>query len=577
MFENEIKFINDFTLNKIKDLGPLFTIDKILTTDIHPSIKKYVESEINYLIHQDRKKLIDNSLFDYSGTKISNYFNLIAEEIKKTKKVAYEDIKNIILQAVSFNANFVVRPKWALAKLIFGNDKSVSVNDIQLMLNYTYYFEYLNNVFLAYMAKKKIISISVTEFELIMNKIDRELFTLHQSKLVDNAIFAIADFYNIGGLNKSSVTVEAVESFLKEKNLTELLFKLRRGFPNPARKKIDIDDIRNVLYSAFPIEAPRTEEKESEEKVNNELHFENPLKEVSVAEETLEESSETKNEDLIESSSDEIFQEELPNIETSGELENSEMFDENEQKEYSDLVKDLTPEENNKTNSEIKLEHTSEKEDNEMNISKDEKILNSFTEDIEKNSEEEIIILDEKQEEDLLNFYDNEIEISIDDDELKKEEDKSDNIKEEFIEETELKFEEPSVQGNEIEVDLDDANLEDREKIEFEHEDSETKNLQDQLLPDLEPQLIEPILDKSNFEDMFSFLSKKEIDRIIKNVFNSDSEDFANTIEKMSACNSLDEANEILENIFKYARIKSRSKEAAALSKAATKYFNQAE
>ena len=88
MFENEIKFINDFILNKTKDLGSLFTIEKFLSADIHPAVKRYVEGEINYLIYQDRKKLIDNSLFDYSGAKISNYFNLIAEEIKKTKKVS---------------------------------------------------------------------------------------------------------------------------------------------------------------------------------------------------------------------------------------------------------------------------------------------------------------------------------------------------------------------------------------------------------------------------------------------------------------------------------------------------------
>ncbi len=221
MFENEIKFISDFTLNKAKDLGAFFTIEKFLAADIHPSIKKYVEGEIDYLIQQDRKKLINHSLFDYSGAKIANYFNLIADEIKKTKKVSYEDIKKIILQAVSFNANYVVRPKWALSKLIFGNNRSVDFSEVQLMLNYTYYYEYLNSVFLAYMTKKKIMSITVTEFELIMNKIDRELFVLHQSKLVDNALYAIADFYNIGGLNRSTLAIESIESFLKEKNLID--------------------------------------------------------------------------------------------------------------------------------------------------------------------------------------------------------------------------------------------------------------------------------------------------------------------------------------------------------------------
>lgn len=289
MFENEIKFISDFTLNKVKELGSFITVEKLLSTDIHPAIKKYVEGEIDYLIFEDRKKLIENSLFDYSGKEISNYFDLIGAEIKKTKKISYEDIKNIILQAVSFNSNYVVRPKWSLAKLIFGNNKSVSINEIQMMLNYTYYYEYLNSVFLAYLSKKKILNISVTEFELIMNKIDRELFMLHQSKLVDNALYAIADYYSIGGLNKSVVTIEAVENFLKEKNLTELLFKLKRAYSNVPKKKTDIDEVRKVLYSTLSIDSPFTEESEKQEVLNDDKHFDNPLKENFIIDEHLDE------------------------------------------------------------------------------------------------------------------------------------------------------------------------------------------------------------------------------------------------------------------------------------------------
>ncbi len=59
--------------------------------------------------------------------------------------------------------------------------------------------------------------------------------------------YAIADYFSIGGLNKSSVAVEAVEIFFKEKNLTELLFKLKRNYSNSSKKKADIDDIRKVL------------------------------------------------------------------------------------------------------------------------------------------------------------------------------------------------------------------------------------------------------------------------------------------------------------------------------------------
>jgi len=576
MFENEIKFINDFILNKTKDLGSLFTIENFLSADIHPAVKKYVEGEINYLIYQDRKKLIDNSLFDYSGAKISNYFNLIADEIKKTKKVSYEDVKNIILQAVAFNANFVVRPKWTLSKLIFGNNKSASLNDLQILFNYTYYYEYLNNVFLAYMVKKKIMNISTTEFELIMNKIDRELFTLHQSKLVDNALYAIADFYNIGGLNKSSISVEAIENFLKEKNLTELLFKLKRGFPNPAKKKNDIEDIRKVLYSAFPLESPFDEEKKEEvtKETNNEEHFENPLKEISVSENpVLDEVADTASDNIFDLKKDElqeeIFEEELP-------------IEENEIRETKvdlivddadDLPDDLEEQEIIATIEQATPDETSESifEDVKKTID-DEKILSDFTEDLEGNQEDEIIILDEKEEKDLLNFFDDEAEISIDDDDLKKGNDISEVVSESVMED------ETPVNDNEIEMETDETSLEEKEKIEFElinHDDLTSDDKDEEAVNTEESGQPKTIIDKTKFDDMLSFLSRKEIEKITKNLFNSDSEDFANTIEKMSACNSLEEATEILENIFKYARIKPHSKEADSLTKAVTNYFHQ--
>lgn len=603
MFENEIKFISDFTLNKVKELGSFITIEKFLAIDIHPSIKKYVEGEIDYLISEDRKKLIENSLFDYSGTEISNYFTLIGNEIKKTKKISYEDIKNIVLQAVSFNANYVVRPKWSLSKLIFGNNKSVSVNELRLMLNYTYYYEYLNNVFLAYLSKKKILNITITEFELIVNKIDRELFMLHQSKLVDNALYAIADYFSIGGLNKSTLTVESVENFLKEKNLTELLFKLKRAYSNSAKKRADIDEIRKVLYSTLSIDSPFVESDDQENVFAGERHFENPLKEEFVSEEELPETENIQeNENLFnigkqveteafineeqnveiplsdsEEKIDEKLSEELEEAITIFESEKFEIKSEEPQSMESadegnnDLVINEIDSNGDVTEMELVINDTNPVEESESFLKEsidEEDVLASLTEEIEKdkNKDDEIIILDEKEQEDLLNFYDNELEISIDDD-LPIGKDKnpesdlntSDEINE-LVFEHDLQVEDD---GPEDEVPI--------EKIDFEKdllgvEETKSEDVQ-------EENLSEPSISKKN-DDIFTYLSKKEIDRIIKNLFNSDSEDFANTVERMSLCETYQEASVILENIFKYARIKPHSRDAASLTTAVAKYFN---
>lgn len=598
MFENEIKFISDFTLNKVKELGSFITVEKFLSIDIHPAIKKYVEGEIDYLISEDRKKLIENSLFDYSGTEISNYFTLIGNEIKKTKKISFEDIKNIVLQGVSFNANYVVRPKWSLSKLIFGNNKSVSVNEIRLMLNYTYYYEYLNNVFLAYLSKKKILNITVTEFELIVNKIDRELFMLHQSKLVDNALYAIADYFSIGGLNKSTVTVDSVENFLKEKNLTELLFKLKRTYANSAKKKADIDDVRKVLYSTLSIDSPFVEEDNQEIVAANEKHFENPLKEDFVTEEPISENEELPEKENVfdlsgEAGSEEFISDEktfenplveevmdeksLEIVEEAVSINEPEMFEikENDIKSLESEVDDINEiviselEVSNDVNEiELKVSDAHNPVEESESLLKEsideEDVLASLTEEIEKDKDDEIVILDEKEQEDLLNFYDNELEISIDDDMPLTKTINTEIDEKSSAEINELEFEhEPLIN--------DDADAEIAlEKIDFEKDLAAVD-------PELQKKETETVL-KSNIKtkasDIFTYLSNKEIDKIIKNLFNSDSEDFANTVEKMSDCSTYEEATHILENVFKYARIKPHSKDAKLLSDAVAKFFN---
>lgn len=508
MFQNEIKFIYDFVINRIKNLGEVFTIEKLLEAEIHPAIKKYIEAEIDFLIYDDRKKLLQNSIFDYTGNKIAKYFDLISQEIKKSKRVNVEDIQKLVLQAVSFNANYVVRPKWSLVKLIFGNNKSVSNEEIQMMLNYIYYYDYLKNIIEAYLEKRKLLTITVTEFELILNKIDRELFQYDKQKLVDNSLASIADFFSIGALSKSSVTIESVEIFLKEKNLIDELIKLKRAFSDDVRKPVPIEDIKKAIYSTTPIVTTDNEVIETIDSGEKE----------NIDEETESKTSDTQIKSDVE----------------------------------EEIVKD-TPEEET-----LKMKDSSEAEE----------ILEDIEEELEtEDNSEEIKPLTEKEEQELLSFYDQELE-------------KVEEASEESAEiDSTLKELEQEMQeniNNEIEI-SDEIEIE--EVIEFEKEDSEqspseVESASTDILKSDETEKTSGQLTRRE-KDLFSFLSKKEIEKIIDAVFNSDSEDFASTVEKISECASYEEATEILKTVFTTYKVGELSKEAVLLTNAVARYFSQ--
>ncbi|MBK6912932.1 MAG: hypothetical protein IPH11_04420 [Ignavibacteriales bacterium] len=249
MFNKEIKFISDLSLNNIKNLGTFFTIEKLLNANLHPAITTYISSEIDYLIFQDRQKLLKDSVFDYSGKEISKCFNSISDEIKFSKRIAFEDVKRLIIQAVSFNANYIVRPRWSLTKLIFEDGSTKSFEEINLILNYVYYSSFLKKIILEYLTRRKLANLSVAEFELIISKIDRELFNTQPEKLVENALYTMADFFNIGALSKTKVNLGYVELFLKEKNQIEYLLRLNHATAKDARINLEIVELKKILFS----------------------------------------------------------------------------------------------------------------------------------------------------------------------------------------------------------------------------------------------------------------------------------------------------------------------------------------
>jgi len=77
-------------------------------------------------------------------------------------------------------------------------------------------------------------------------------------------------------------------------------------------------------------------------------------------------------------------------------------------------------------------------------------------------------------------------------------------------------------------------------------------------------------------KDLFSYLRRKEVKKIVFFVFANDEEDFTNTIERLMDCHSYKEASEILKAVFTSYKISPYSKEAITFTNAVSNYFRQA-
>lgn len=527
MFEKEIKFIIDFTLNRINRLGSFFTFEKLAAAEVHPAIIQYISAQLDYLIYEDRKKLLQNSSFDYSGSEIAKYFGLISEEIKKNKRLAFEDVKTLVTHAVTFNINYLVRPNWTLLKLIFNEQKSRNVNEIRMMLNYVYYYDYVKNVFLGYFSKRKILSLSETEFENILAKIDNQMFNEHTRDLIDNALVSIGDFFNEGGLNKTQVSPQTVEFFLKEKNLTEGLFKLKRSIPSEDKQKYNIDEIRKIIYSKETHRVEKETGKIEEKKEVTPLH---KAKEI-------EDKSDSADESLL----DESSLKEIPRYETELEHKADEILNVSEET----TVKNEPAEEEVQT-------HTDTTADDDF-FSRYESELKSLEE------LEASLISGDKEEEFPINEPE-EIEQPEKPETVEEVKEQNKNEALTFEEIMSPEKDAGDIVNDEDETPSEELVIEEEEFNPFEKEE-------------VKKEAPAPPVEKKN--DILGFMTDKEMEKIVSNVFNEDEEDFVNTMEKISDCSNYEDATEILKLVFLSYKVNPYSRDAVTLTNSVSNYFDQ--
>jgi hypothetical protein len=577
MFEKEIKFIGDFCLNQVKYLGSNFTFQKITATELHPAIVRYISAELEFMIYSDRRKLLQHSYFDYSGKDISEHFRKINHEIKKTKRIAFDDAKKLILQAVSFNANYVVKPNWSLSQLIYNDQDTVSIDELEMMLNYIYYYEHLKKVLLAYLTKRNIVQISKTEFDLILKKIDQELVKSNAEQLIQNALASIGDFFNIGGVERNLVSPVAVEIFLKEKSLFTHLLKLRKGISDPSKRKYTIEAIKRSIYTEDVIEDKDEKDPEVEKGEENlgelaDEHAQNldkagveeiiNLEEeealLALYEEELKENTSKENSNSIADDNErEIVDEES---ETELADENIEEPEEKspEKEIVTEMIKeyfngDLPEDEVQKTNQE-KVEA---KGDESAEFVKERKVSSLEDELLE--------VFEDLDKEDTTN---QKVDASPPESEVEKEiklesdiEEKSFEIDEqiEIEEESTLTDEDSIIKNIEEATSTEEAASQDERKFEEVESGEQTEE--------------EKIIRK---KDLFSYLSKKETRKILSHIFLTDEEDFTNTVEKIMECGSYKEASDILKSVFSSYKVSPYAKDAVNFTNAVSNYFRQA-
>jgi hypothetical protein len=453
----------------------------------------------------------------------------------------------------------------------------------------------------------------------------------------------MGDFFNIGGVDKNLVSSTAIEIFLKEKNMLELVFKLRKEVPEGQKKRYDKNDLKRVLFSTsnetksekititdseIVIDGHENVNEESEKPDLEELagKYANEMEKTDVdsflspeEEETLLSLYDDEIKELSEETRNQFPESDIGTVKTSIDDLNK-IISEQEEEETESLNLEelsLTDSEVSKSLSEEipKLGKTEfseqieiESESSNHGIEKEivEEMIRDFvgeeksSESSEKSStgnlevntfqstadlpelntlENELLSIFEELDKDNVGIPSDEIMIEeikeVQDDEKNEakdlfapflEEDGIDDYLKSIDEIVSPERNEKAV-VDEIEENINEEIPEPPIPIQIEE-----KVLIEKNIPAEKPKFSRVVRQK----DLFSYLKRKELKKIVTLIFANDEEDFTNTLERLMDCHSYKEASEILKAVFTSYKISPYSKEAITFTNAVSNYFRQA-
>ncbi len=585
MFEREIKFITDFSLNNIKKLGSFFTLENLANARVHPAITQYISAEIDYLIYLDRQRLLQKSDFDYSGPETAKHFEAIAAEIKKNKLIPFEDVKMRVQRAVNFNVNFLLRPHWTLRKFIFDPDESRSSEEVRLLLNYSWFYEYYKQYFARVIERKKILSLSKNEFSERFIVFRKELVSSQMELFIDDALTSLAEFLNMGESIKDRLATGAVEAFLKDSDLSDHAIMLRQQLSADPKQKYSIADIKETLLSKGPVVRTMeiSDEDETEAQGGNELTIDALLLESQppVEKEDLPAIPEEEEEPAREETESELdvslqITELLTTQLLGDDTAKSHIGDAEAPKTFDGVpAESIIAEIKAAQEAMAAVNAKSKEEPEEPSTEEEEQQVDEISEFIPDE------VTDAEELESLVDADGEEPDIDLSDSDMFSTSTVSDEIGNE-IEESPIHLNIPD--DEEFIYEDEEPEAEDEESTEEEPAPPEEEIKEEEKpLPEKEPVQEEPATEEEPEEEeeeseLFRYFTTKETMRMISALFANDQIDFVNTIERIAACSSYDQAKLILTSVFYSYRVNPlTSREAKLLEDRVQKYMEERE
>lgn len=268
VLERETEQLVDALAQRTIAQSRTISLREILASDALPAVRSFFRADVEAMLLEEYRAAVKQSRFNHDHPDVKHAQAQLDSALVMHYSFGRKEFLSRLTDAVHLLANFLVRPQWTLAGVVFEKEPAISIESLRRLLGYFAPYAYLRDVILRYAADRKLSAFTREEFTLLLWKIDGA-FVRRKSgqELCDllSPLYAFFDYPKNGGDN--AVPMRALIKFFEDKGLTEVQTRLEgemaQGLQEVTLAALApiLEDVRRTA-GEFTVE--RTEQKAAE-------------------------------------------------------------------------------------------------------------------------------------------------------------------------------------------------------------------------------------------------------------------------------------------------------------------------
>jgi hypothetical protein len=150
-------------------------------------------------------------------------------------------------EAVHMLGNFLIRPQWTLASVLFEHENTISSPALARLLRHFGPYEYLRNLITHYIHEKKVESFGRTDFSRLISRMDGEYIRRKAGDELARVMSPMYDFFDYpvnNGTNR--LPVKALIRYFEDKGLNTVISRLE-GEVSQGRQELALRELGGLL------------------------------------------------------------------------------------------------------------------------------------------------------------------------------------------------------------------------------------------------------------------------------------------------------------------------------------------